>query len=269
MGAEMLITFKDYVRLVAAYVRANLNAQLEYRGAFISEALAMFVNDGAWVAFWILFFRRFAVLNGWTLRDVLTVWAITTAGFGIAHSIMGNGWHLASVIVNGQLDLWMLYPRAVLSHLLLGRTVATAWGDAAFGYVVYVVFVRPDVSHFLMFVLLSLSVAVVFVGFSVLSASLAFYIGNAVVLCEQWRFAVITFSTYPASLFNGVARFMMFTAIPAAYVSYLPVEALRSLSMWHVLLSVGGALIIAASGTAVFYLGLRRYESGNLIWMHG
>jgi len=115
----------DYMRLIGAYLRANLNAQLEYRGAFISEALAMFINDGSWVAFWILFFQRFPVLNGWDLRDVLAVWAITTAGFGIAHSLMGNGWHLANVIMNGQLDLWMLYPRAVLPHLLLGRTIGT------------------------------------------------------------------------------------------------------------------------------------------------
>src|SRR5262245_26755557 len=187
MEVEMWNALTSYTRLVACYLRANLKAQLEYRGAFISEALAMFINDGSWVAFWILFFRRFPVLNGWDLRDVLTVWAITTAGFGIAHSIMGNGWHLATVIVNGQLLLWMLYSRPVLPHLLLGRTVATAWGDAAFGYVVYLGFVRPDVPHFLMFVVLSFLVAAVFIGFSVLSASIAFFIGNAAVLSEQWR----------------------------------------------------------------------------------
>jgi ABC-2 type transport system permease protein len=269
MVAEMCNTFIDYCRLVVAYLRANVNAQLEYRGAFISEALAMFLNDGSWVAFWLLFFQRFPVLNGWNLSDVLTVWAITTAGFGIAHSVMGNGWRLASVIVNGQLDVWMLYPRAVLSHVLLGSTIATAWGDAVFGYVVYVVFVRPDAVHLLMFIALSLSVGATFIGFSILSASLAFYIGNAVVLCEQWRFAVITFSTYPQTLFSGFAKLMLFTAIPAAFVSYVPVEALRTLSLVHVGASLAGSLAIVALGTLMFYLGLRRYESGNLLSMHG
>ena len=265
----MLRSLIDYTRLVAAYLRANLNAQLEYRGAFVTEALAMFINDASWVAFWVLFFQRFQVLNGWSLNDVLMVWAITTAGFGIAHSVMGNGWNLASLIVNGELDLWMLYPRAVLSHLLLGRTVATAWGDAAFGYAVYLVFLRPDGAHFLAFVALSLVVAVVFVGFSVLSASMAFFVGNAVTLSEQWRFAVITFSTYPESLFTGLAKLLLFTAIPAAFVSYVPVEALRTMSIRHFALSLCGALAIAAAGTAAFYLGLRRYESGNLLSMHG
>jgi len=269
MEAEMFGQLIDYLRLLLAYLRTNLNAQLEYRGAFLSEALAMFINDGSWVAFWILFFRRFQVLNGWNLNDVLTVWAITTAGFGIAHAIMGNAWHLASVIMNGQLDVWMLYPRPVLPHLLLGRTIASAWGDAAFGYVVYLALVRPDTVHFLIFVVLSISVAVVFVGFSVLSASLAFYLGNAITLAEQWRFAVISFSTYPQTLFTGFAKVLLFTAIPAAFVSYVPVEALRTLSMWNVLLSLVGAIAIAGAGIAAFYLGLRRYESGNLLSMHG
>jgi ABC-2 type transport system permease protein len=163
----------------------------------------------------------------------------------------------------------MLYPRAVLSHLILGRTIATAWGDAVFGYVVYLAFVRPDAAHFTLFVILSLSVAMVFVGFSVLSGSLAFFIGNAVTLSEQWRFALITFSTYPEDLFTGLTRIVLFTAIPAAFVSYLPVEALRTLSMRSVAFSLLGALTIAAAGSGLFYLGLRRYESGNLFSMNG
>src|SRR5881628_1885063 len=113
-------SFKDYLRLVFAYLRINLNAQLEYRGAFISEALAMFMNDCFWIAFWVLFFARFPAIRGWDLKDVLTLWAVSAAGFGIAFALMGNAWHLPGVIVNGQLDMWMLHPREILSHVLIG-----------------------------------------------------------------------------------------------------------------------------------------------------
>jgi ABC-2 type transport system permease protein len=269
MEDDMTKPLKNYLALMAAYLRINLNAQFEYRGAFISEALAMFVNDFTWVVFWVMFFHRFSVLKGWNLQDVMTIWAVAAGSFGIAHAVMGNGWHLPSIIVNGQLDLWMLYPRAVLPHLLLGRTMATAWGDAAFGYVVYVALVRPDLAHFLMFVFLTLSVAALYVGFSVASASLGFFVGNAAVLCEQWRFAVITFATYPQSLFNGLARLALFTIVPAAFVSYIPVEALRMLSLRHVAVSVLAAVVMLAIGSDMFYAGLRRYESGNLLSMHG
>ena len=229
----------------------------------------MFINDGFWVLFWMLFFSKFPVLRGWNLEDVLTLWAITAAGFGIAHAVMGNGWNLAGLIANGQLDMWMLHPRAVLPHLLLGKTVATAWGDAAFGYAVYLFLVRPDPARLLLFVLLSLSVAALFVGFSVLTASLTFFVGNAGALSEQWRMAMLTFSTYPATLFDGFVKVLLFTAVPAGFVSYLPVQALRALSLWDAALAVGGAAGFVALGSFVFYRGLRRYESGNLISMHG
>jgi viologen exporter family transport system permease protein len=265
----MFSKLRNYLGLATAYTHLNLNAQLEYRGAFISQVAAMFLNDGVWVVFWVLFFTRFPVLRGWGVDDVITIWAIAASGFGLSSAIYGNMLYLATLIVQGQLDVWMLYPRALLPHMLLGKMSATAWGDALFGYSVYFVFVRPDLTHALLFVGLSLSVALLFVGFGVLSGSLSFFLGNAAGLSEQWRIAMLTFSTYPAILFEGAVKIVLFTLIPAGFVTYLPVLALRDLSLGDAALSLGGALAVLAVGIAVFYLGLRRYESGNLIEMRG
>jgi len=117
--------------------------------------------------------------------------------------------------------------------------------------------------------LLSFIVAVAFVGLGVMAGSLGFYIGNASSLSEQWRFAVITFSTYPPTLFDGAVKLLLFTLIPAGFVSYVPVETLRSMSIWDLLMSVGGALAVLAAGAGMFYHGLRRYESGNIISING
>ncbi len=266
----MFRSFVDYLRLCSAYLRINVNAQLEYRGAFYSQIAAMFINDGAWVVFWLFFFTRFQVLHGWNLKDVMTLWAITTAGYGIAYGVMGNAHRrLAPAIAQGELDLWMLHPRAVLPHLLLGSTVPSAWGDAAFGYVIYFGFVRPNVQQSLMFAVLSLVVAVVFVGFGIMTGSLSFYLGNASTLSDQWRDISITFATYPPTLFEGKVKFLLFTVIPAGFISYLPVESLRSMSIVDLLVAAAGAFGVLAAGIFMFYFGLRRYESGNLISMNG
>jgi ABC-2 type transport system permease protein len=259
----------NYLKLVATYVRFNFRAQLEYRGAFFSQVASMFVNDGVWVVFWILFFKRFPILGGWQLTDVIALWAILTAGFGLAYGIMGNALYIASAVVQGEIDAWLLQPRAVLPHMVLGRGVASAWGDALFGYAVYFGFVRSDWTQMVVFILLSLAVAVVFIGFGVLSGSLSFFIGNAGALADQWRNAMISFSTYPPTLFRGGVKILLYTAIPAGFASYLPVETLRTMSVQYALLTIGGALALLAAGTAAFYLGLRRYESGNLVSMIG
>jgi len=265
----MIGSLGSYLKLAATYVRFNFRAQLEYRGAFFSQVASMFINDGAWVVFWLLFFKRFPVLHGWSLTDVIALWAILTAGFGLAYGIMGNAIQLAGCIAQGEIDAWLLQPRAVLPHLLLGRSAPSAWGDALFGYIVYLGFVRPDWQRMAAFILLSLAVGVAFIGFGVLAGSLSFFLGNAGALADQWRNTLISFSTYPPTLFQGAVKILLYTVIPAGFVSYLPVETLRSMSPIYALLSIGGALCLLGAGAGAFYMGLRRYESGNLVSMKG
>jgi ABC-2 type transport system permease protein len=261
----MMKRLRSYLGLVWAYVRINFAAQLEYRAAFASEVAAMIINDAVWVTFWVLFFTRFPVLRGWDVRDVITVWALSAVGFGMAHAVYGNAIRLPSLIADGHLDAWMLYPRALLPHMLLGKMLPSAWGDVVFGFAVYLGFVRPDLPHFALFVALGISAAMLFVGFGVLSASLGFYLGNSAALTEQWRSAMITFSTYPAAVFQGAVKILLFTAIPAAFITLLPVEALRTLSVGKAALAILGSAAVLVLGVTLFHHGLKRYESGNLL----
>lgn len=257
----------NFIDLAASYVKLNWRIQMEYRATFISQAGAMFLNNGAWLIFWVLFFSKFQVVRGATQDDLVTLWAIASGGFGLAHAVCFNAWLLSSIITKGQIDVWLLYPRAVLPHLLLGKMSATAIGDALFGYGVFLIFIRPDLPHFVLFVLLTLSVAVLFIGFGILTGSLAFFVGNSETPSEQLNFSLITFSTYPHTLFDGWVKVVLFTLIPAGFVSALPIEALHNLSWSDAALSFAGSLIVLAVGVATFYAGLSKYESGNLTEM--
>ena len=66
-------------------------------------------------------------------------------------------------------------------------------------------------------------------------------------------------------MFDGVARFLLFTILPAAFIGAVPAEFVRSFS-WTVL----GQLLLVTTvfltlAIVVFYRGLRRYESGSAI----
>lgn len=259
----------NYLSLAGAYFKFNLKAQFEYRAAFFSQAGAMFLNDCIWLAYFVLFFDRFPVMKGWGATDVVTLWAVTAAGFGIAHAFFGNALQLAGIVVRGELDTWLLYPRALLPHLLLGRMSAPAMGDAVFGYAVFLAFLHPDLPHLALFTMLTFSVAALFIGFSVLTGSLAFYLGSAESLAEQWRGALIAFSTYPTNLFQGRVKLLLFTLVPAAFVSGYPVEALQHLSLTDAACAVAGSAVVVALAVLVFYHGLSRYESGNMVAMRG
>ncbi|WP_448275634.1 ABC-2 family transporter protein [Nostoc sp. DSM 114160] len=73
-----------------------------------------------------------------------------------------------------------------------------------------------------------------------MKGSLSFYLRNSKGLTQQWRNAILTFSTYRATLFEGTVKLLLYTLIPAGLVTYLPIEALRSLSLIHAVLAVAG-----------------------------
>ena len=105
----------------------NLRGAMAYRAAFITGAAFMAVNDALWIAFWGIFFSRFPVVRGWTLADVVTLWAVVATGFGIATGFFGNcrpeG---VRVILTGRLDYYLSLPRNVLLHYLGGSVSIAA-----------------------------------------------------------------------------------------------------------------------------------------------
>jgi ABC-2 type transport system permease protein len=77
--------------------------------------------------------------------------------------------------------------------------------------------------------------------------------------------ALLTFSMYPNSLFSGLARFMLYTLIPAFFVGAVPVDIVKGRDGMLLLLMAGAAVVVWTIAALVFYTGLRRYESGSAI----
>jgi ABC-2 type transport system permease protein len=255
------------LRFVWAYVRANLKVALEYRFAFWGNVLAMFLNDLMWVGFWAIFFSRFPAVRGYDLRDVMTIWAVAALGFGIAAGIFGNCHRYAALVADGSLDFYLLLPRPVLLHVLVSRMSISAWGDALFGLALYAAIVRPSPLELGAFVLVALAAGAIMASYLSLANALAFWLGQAEGLANQLSNALITFATYPTTLFSGMVRVLLFTALPAGFVAYVPVRFLREWQPWQLGALLGAAALFLVLMIAVFRLGLRRYESGNLVAM--
>jgi ABC-2 type transport system permease protein len=252
---------------LAAYFKANLKVALEYRVAFWSNVLAMVLNDAMWVVFWAIFFTRFPEVRGYDLRDVLTVWAVAALGFGVATGIFGNCTRFAPLVAEGRLDFYLLLPRPPLFHLLISHMSISAWGDALFGLGLYLVVVRPSPLELVAFLVVSLAAGAIIAAHATLANSLAFWLGQAEGVSQQLMNALIMFSTYPTTLFTGLIRVVLFTAIPAGFIAYVPVRFLREFQAWQLASVMAVALVYVALAGLVFDRGLRRYESGNLVAM--
>jgi len=256
-------------RLVWGYLRHNLMSAMAYRGAFLLQVFGMILNDAMLLFFWWLLFTRLPTLRGWTLTQVITLYGIVAFGFGAATVVCGNAFLVARIIVRGDLDYYLALPADPLVHLLVSRMSLPSWGDLVFGLLVFLIAAPGRWSSLPLFLLLGLLVGLIFVAFSVLVGSLAFWVGNADNLASQAINAMLTFSLYPVEIFPGAVQWLLYTLIPAALVGSLPAGLLSDFS-WHrlaILVAFTAGIVLAAR--AVFRWGLRRYESGNLVTVRG
>ncbi len=256
---------RRYLSFIWEYMKANIAMEMEYRTAFIARLFGMFLNDAMWLTFWLLYFARFPVVQGWGKYDIITLWAVCALGYGLGHGVFGNALNLAKTIASGDLDFYLVYPKNVLVHVLASKVQSAALGDVLFGPIVYFALVRPTFVQALLFLLSGVFVGAIFVGFSVLGGSLAFFIGNSEGIAGQLNNSLIHFSTYPSAIFHGPIKVILFTVVPAAFINSIPVMMIRNFNIFFFVSLVIAPVVINLAGYALFRAGLKRYESGNLI----
>lgn len=247
-----------------ALFELNLSSAMEYRASFITQIVGMLINNGIYFVFWLLFFDRFGSVRGYQINDIYLLFAIVTFGYGLAFLFAGNaGPELAYLIAQGRLDYYLVFPRPLLPHIIFSRMFVSTMGDILFGVIAFVFAGRFHPIEILFFLLASLLVALLLAGFGVIAGSLAFFMGNAQYASQQMTNALLTFSLYPNGLFSGLARTLLYTLIPAAFVGAIPVRIVQGRDGVLLLGLAGFVLLLWGIATAVFTLGLRRYESGS------
>ena len=257
---------KNELLFLRELIKLNLASAMEYRASFISQILGMFINNGIYFVFWLIFFDKFGAVRGYEIGDIYLLFGIVALGYGLAYMFAANtGPNLAYLIAQGRLDYYLVLPRRLLPHVIFSRMSVSTIGDVTFGLMAYLLTGRFHPIDIMLFLITAVLAGLVLVGFSIINGSLAFFLGNAQQLSQQANGAIVTFALYPHTLFTGWARLFLFTVIPAGFVGGVPVEVVTGRNP---LLLLGLVLVVIAIwslATAVFYFGLRRYESGSAI----
>ncbi|WP_160647901.1 ABC transporter permease [Chengkuizengella marina] len=245
--------------------KLNLSSAMEYRASFLIQVFMMVINNAIYFVFWLLFFDQFEQVGGWALHDMFLLFAIVTTGFGIAFMLFGNGTRLSSSIEEGQMDYYLALPRNVQLYALASRSSVGAIGDIMFGVSMFILAGHYTIQAILLWMLCSLFVASIIVSYVSILSSTAFWIGRASILTEQGTNALLTFSMYPTKIFEGLGYFLIFTIIPAGFISVVPVEIISEINVSKLVMLGFVTIILLVISIIMFNRGLRKYESGNML----
>jgi ABC-2 type transport system permease protein len=243
--------------------KTNLKANLALRGSFLTQAGLMIANNFILFSIWWIFFQKVPEIRGWKLSEVAALYGIVTGGFGLAVIFGGGVLTLSRMIAEGELDSFLIQPKNILVHIVASRSSVSGYGDFLGALLFLGMSGYVGLSNLPLILVLLISSAIFFLSTAIIIHSFAFWLGAIESLARQFFELVVIFSVYPQSAFSGFLKLVLFTLIPAGFIGYLPVELLMNFSWLQLAAILAGAGTYVGLATAIFYFGLRHYESGS------
>ena len=247
--------------LIATFRAAVVEATSNRRSLFFQMGV-MIVNDVAWIAFWVLFFRKAGTVRGWDTDRIVLLQAVLTTSGGFTLGVLANARQVSSLALDGRLDAILGLPVHPLAHLLVRRIEPINLGDVVFGIVLFAVAGHPTPLRTLVYITVSCASVVLLTSFLVLTGSISFFAGRSDG-GELGFNSILLLGNYPLDLFAGVAKVALYTVVPAAFVATVPAKLIDNFNFAGAAVLFGVSTGFALIAVGVFTLGLRRYTSGS------
>lgn len=257
------------LQFLVALFWTNLKAVTALRGSFLLSMTFMALNNATYFVFWWLLLGRVGQLRGWQIADVELLFGVSAAGFGLMQATCGGAVHLGRLIDEGALDPLLAQPKPTLPYALGCRAQASGFGDLVSG-LAFIGLSGQLSWHKAPFVLFSVLCSCAgFTATCVVFFSLAFWAKKTHALSRQLLDVLITFSLYPEPIFGGPLKLLLYSLLPAGFVSYLPARVVRDASWSTACALLFGTAFYCWLATRVFQAGLRRYSSGSRFGVFG
>ncbi|MDQ3958197.1 MAG: ABC transporter permease [Actinomycetota bacterium] len=251
--------------MLLATMRRAFSEAWAKRSSFWFQIGVMVANDLFFVAFWVLFFNEVESVRGWDVEQTLLLLAILATVTGVALGLFPNARRLGEMVSDGRIDAALALPLDPLGYLLARSIDAAPLGDLLFGPLLFVALGDLSPERIVLFLVGSAVGTVVFVSFLVLLGSATFFLGGRGDHAELGFQALLLLSSYPIDIFGGATRLLLFTAVPAAFVTGLPTRLVTEFSPATAALMLAVAAAFATTSYASFAAGLKRYRSGS-VW---
>lgn len=260
----MLMAVKNQGKVMLLSLKYNIMREMTNRVTFFTNVSFMILNNSTFIIQWLLLFSLKSDIGGYELKDVMVLWGLAAGTYGIAHLLFQRAFLLPDLILNGKLDSFLVQPKNVLLSVISSSSNVSAIGDIIYGYMVLVIF-NFSLRNLVLYTYFSIIGAFILTAFTVITGSISFWIVRGDMLSENLNSIMINFSTYPDGIFKGAVRLLLYTLVPVGIVVYLPLRIMLHFELSSFLIVTIFTVAIMTVAFIVFYQGLKRYTSSNLM----
>lgn len=253
------------LKFVWLAICTNLKLSFALRGAFFITLVVTIIKQVLFLIAWSFFFGRYKVVQGWTFEHMILAYGIICFAMGFVEAFFYGIKELPQIIETGHLDTFLLQPKSIILNVALSKGDVSALGEVVTGIllVAYSGYFRSDL---LLVVLLMVISTVCMFALLLYLSCIAFFMRNASDFIKELNLNAIIVATQPNAAYSGAFKIFTLTILPVAFLSYFPVEYFRT-GLWdYLLITLVGTGVFFGVAYGLFKCGLKRYESGNMMF---
>ena len=224
----------------------------------------MILNNACMIVQWIVLFSIKDNMGGYTFKQVLLLWGVAAGTYGVSRFFFKKSFNLSETINSGKLDAYIVQPKNILLSTITSDIEVSALGDMSFALIVYFIY-GFNVTTFILYLFFCITGGIMLTAISVILNSLSFWLNNADMISDVGNSLMVNFATYPDGIFKGITKWLLFTLVPVGIVDYIPIKVLIEFNPYLLLINMGVCLFLIILAWLIFYKGLRRYSSSNLM----
>ena len=256
------------LRFAIYAIKKNIQNSAELRTSFLMNIIGMSLNNTAFIILWVFFVKSVGIINGWTIADIIGLQGFSALCFGIVFSVGGGIRKLADYTASGAFDRFMLAPKNLLIRIATSSFGVSALGDIVFGIIclgIYAFLINATIYQILLIAWLIIISSTVFLAVVIAVYSTSFFFVDASSITGSLFELFLTPSLFHGGAFQGGIRFVFTFIIPSLLIGALPVEIVRDLSFYKLLLITTLAIIWFILSIKIFHHAIKKYESSNFM----
>lgn len=264
MSNHLSIRLKYHLKFLYTLMMTNFRLSLALKGAFYFTIIITVLKQLLFLLAWRFFFLKYQVVQGWNFDSMLLMYGTVCFSIGVVEAFFYGLKDLPRMIENGQLDTFLLQPKNVVLNVAMSKGDMASFGEIVTGIVVIAYSGYLQQSPLMVITILILGSIFVFALLLYLSC-IAFFLKDSFDFIRELNLNAIIVASQPNIAYRGLLKMLTFTILPVAFLSFFPIEYLRT-GLWkYLLFSALGTAVFFATAYGIFNLGLKRYESGNMI----
>lgn len=256
---------KNNFKLIFSYFKLNMKKEWKYKTSFFMQIFMMILNDLFFIIQWLIIFKLVDNIGGYGFKETMLLFGIAAGGYGISHVFFGGTWYLKDIIYEGKLDVYLTQPKNILINVCCSTTEVAAIGDILYAFVTLAICGAPWHWYLIMIPAMIMS-GLIYASMYAVYISLCFYIKKGEAIAKSIEGTVNKAGNYPPAIFNTVVKGLLFTIMPAFFYTFIPAQYFfLTPNIWWIVGSIGVTALWVILAFLAFKLGLKKYNSGNLM----